>query len=209
MGYTVLDNIKRIVMNELGEIIRIRSSGIICKKIIDDKIYFLVVKQIGGKWSFPKGGHEENEDKFQCALREFKEEVGIDISSDIIRENQVKTISIFCNTYYIINNMYKVLSPDNIQKLNEININSIKNNDINLLENEKEILDISWIDYHTILDNISCFNADVRMVIHPKKLYSFHDKIFGKNNKHLIQTQYQYKTELKERCLSPIHFLSI
>jgi len=209
MVYSLIND-KKIVINESGEINRVRSSGIICKKIINNKIYFLLVKQISGKWSFPKGGHEDYENTIECALREFKEEVGIDITK--INKELLKCITIFCNTYFICssNKLESILTNEQIKEFNNIEYNKILsdiNNFKNENENKNEISCISWIDYDTILNNISVFNADVRMVIYPKKLYIFHNKIYGKKYINIIQTQYQCKKTMVERY-SPIHFLT-
>ncbi len=45
----------------------------------DDKIYFAFVHDVFGYWTLSKGGIEENEDENEGAVREIKEEMGIDI----------------------------------------------------------------------------------------------------------------------------------
>jgi len=42
------------------------------------EILFCLVKHSGGHWTFPKGHQEEGESKKETALRELKEETGID-----------------------------------------------------------------------------------------------------------------------------------
>lgn len=51
--------------------------GVIC---IDKEGKLLLVQGAGGKWSFPKGRRKELETSHQGALREAKEEAGIDLS---------------------------------------------------------------------------------------------------------------------------------
>jgi 8-oxo-dGTP pyrophosphatase MutT (NUDIX family) len=51
--------------------------GVIC---IDKEGKLLLVQGAGGKWSFPKGRRKELETDHQGALREAKEEAGIDLS---------------------------------------------------------------------------------------------------------------------------------
>lgn len=51
--------------------------GVIC---IDKEGKLLLVQGVGGKWSFPKGRRKELETDHQGALREAKEEAGIDLS---------------------------------------------------------------------------------------------------------------------------------
>lgn len=55
-----------------------RSYGIILKLKGSDPARFLVLKQTDGHWSFPKGHKEEGETNKTAALRELKEETGID-----------------------------------------------------------------------------------------------------------------------------------
>lgn len=51
--------------------------GVIC---IDKEGKLLLVQGVGGKWSFPKGRRKEFETDHQGALREAKEEAGIDLA---------------------------------------------------------------------------------------------------------------------------------
>jgi 8-oxo-dGTP pyrophosphatase MutT (NUDIX family) len=51
--------------------------GVIC---IDREGKLLLVQGAGGKWSFPKGRRKELETDHQGALREAKEEAGIDLA---------------------------------------------------------------------------------------------------------------------------------
>ena len=45
-----------------------------------DKVDFLILKhRLGGHWSFPKGHVEQGESERQTALREIKEETGLDV----------------------------------------------------------------------------------------------------------------------------------
>lgn len=57
-----------------------KSCGAIVYRKKDDRIELLLIKhRYGGNWSFPKGHVEEGETEFQTALREVKEETGLDI----------------------------------------------------------------------------------------------------------------------------------
>ena len=53
-----------------------------------DRPMVLLVKNKRGKWSYPKGGMERNENVLECAKREFTEETGLDLST--IEINQSK-----------------------------------------------------------------------------------------------------------------------
>lgn len=53
------------------------SSGGIVYKIENGTPFILILKDPRGKWTFPKGLVEENEDLVLCAVREIREEVGV------------------------------------------------------------------------------------------------------------------------------------
>ena len=57
-----------------------KSCGCIIFKKENEKIKFLVIKQVLGHYGFPKGHVERNETEKETALREVKEETGLDIS---------------------------------------------------------------------------------------------------------------------------------
>lgn len=60
-----------------------------CGTIIFDGDKVLLIKHNVGHWSFPKGHVEENETEFETALRETKEETGLDV--EIISEKRYVT----------------------------------------------------------------------------------------------------------------------
>lgn len=45
----------------------------------DGSLHFLTIQHRRGHWAFPKGGAEANESQWETALRELKEETGLDI----------------------------------------------------------------------------------------------------------------------------------
>jgi tRNA nucleotidyltransferase (CCA-adding enzyme) len=57
----------------------IRSCGIIPFRVKGKSVQFLLVKNIGGHWEFPKGHMEKGETERQTAKREFCEETGLKI----------------------------------------------------------------------------------------------------------------------------------
>jgi 8-oxo-dGTP pyrophosphatase MutT (NUDIX family) len=67
--------------------------GVIC---IDKEGKLLLVQGAGGKWSFPKGRRKELETDHQGALREAKEEAGIDLSD----QTPFATIKLRYGTYF-------------------------------------------------------------------------------------------------------------
>ena len=59
-----------------------KSAGAVLYTISENKIKYLVSLDFHNNWGFPKGHIEENETTEQAALREIKEEVGIDATLD-------------------------------------------------------------------------------------------------------------------------------
>uniref|UniRef100_A0A6C0CZY0 Nudix hydrolase domain-containing protein n=1 Tax=viral metagenome TaxID=1070528 RepID=A0A6C0CZY0_9ZZZZ len=61
--------------------------------------YLLVLGRQSNKWGFPKGHMEQNETEEQTALRELREETGIELSRhDISTENRIR----FKNNIYFL-----------------------------------------------------------------------------------------------------------
>ena len=58
------------------------SAGAIIYTYINNEINYLVIKDFHGNYGFPKGHIENNETQIEAALREIKEEVGLDVSLD-------------------------------------------------------------------------------------------------------------------------------
>ena len=54
------------------------SCGAVLYTRVDGKIKYLIIKQRGGHYGFPKGHMEGNETELETARREIREEVGID-----------------------------------------------------------------------------------------------------------------------------------
>jgi len=69
-----------------------QSAGILMYKIHDGKPEFLLAhpggpyfaKKDDGHWSIPKGEPDEGEDLLMAAVREFREETGINVTGDFI-----------------------------------------------------------------------------------------------------------------------------
>lgn len=56
-----------------------KKAGAVVYSYHDDKIYFAFVHDVFGYWTLSKGGIEEGEDEKKGAVREIKEEMGLDI----------------------------------------------------------------------------------------------------------------------------------
>lgn len=60
-----------------------KSCGAIIYKYEENSVYLLMVMHInGGHWSFPKGHVENDETEPETAIREIKEETGLDVVID-------------------------------------------------------------------------------------------------------------------------------
>ena len=58
------------------------SAGAIIYTIINNEINYLLIKDFHGNFGFPKGHLEKDETEIDAAIREIKEEVGINIILD-------------------------------------------------------------------------------------------------------------------------------
>jgi predicted NUDIX family NTP pyrophosphohydrolase len=75
-----------------------KSAGILLYRLRNEKLEVLLVHPGGpfwskkdlGTWSIPKGEFEDNEDPFEAAKREFKEELGTAVSGDHFTMTPVK-----------------------------------------------------------------------------------------------------------------------
>ncbi|NCB33715.1 MAG: NUDIX domain-containing protein [Erysipelotrichia bacterium] len=56
-----------------------KSCGAVVVKFEEHRLYTLVVRQNDGHWGFPKGHMENSETEQETALREVKEETGVEI----------------------------------------------------------------------------------------------------------------------------------
>ncbi|MBQ1287005.1 MAG: NUDIX domain-containing protein, partial [Erysipelotrichaceae bacterium] len=58
------------------------SAGAVTYTVQNGKILYLLIKEFHGNNGFPKGHLEDGETLFQAAVREIREEAGIDIALD-------------------------------------------------------------------------------------------------------------------------------
>jgi 8-oxo-dGTP pyrophosphatase MutT (NUDIX family) len=89
--------------------------GVIC---IDKEGKLLLVQGFGGKWSFPKGRRKERETDLQGALREAREEAGIDLSDvSPFLSMKLRYGTYFCYFFNVLGDdmrLSKPLTPDEI-----------------------------------------------------------------------------------------------
>lgn len=110
-----------------------------CIIIKEDKV-LLICQKNNKVWGFPKGHIEENETEIQTALREVKEEVGLDVKIDIEKRYVLN---------YIIN--------DEIDKTTVLYIAVPKNEKIHMQESEIE--DIKWCSFDEALNILTFDNS--------------------------------------------------
>ena len=79
------------MIKELAKIIYEKSCGAIVYTNVNGERLYLVEQMLGGHWGVPKGHVEENETEEETALREIKEEVGL----DVIIESGFRTVETY------------------------------------------------------------------------------------------------------------------
>ena len=109
-----------------------KSCGVIV--FSDNKV--LMVKQNSKEWSIPKGHVENNETEIETALREVKEEVGLDVEIDATKR-------------YTLNYIIK----DEIDKTTVLYLAKAKND--NILMQDSEIENVKWCSYKEALDTLT------------------------------------------------------
>ena len=57
----------------------IKSCGFVAYKRIESINHYLIIKSLNGDMGFPKGHMESGESELQTAIRELKEETGVDV----------------------------------------------------------------------------------------------------------------------------------
>ncbi len=130
-----------------------KSCGAIVYRFKDNRLQFLLICHVNGKhWAFPKGHVEKDETEIETALREIKEETGLDIE---IEARFRETVSYNVNKDIIKEVVYFVAST----KLDSDKLNIQK----------EELLDAKWLDYKTA-HSIITFDND-RKIIEKAKAY--------------------------------------
>lgn len=112
--------------------------------VLENEKILLVQHKNGEHWSFPKGHMEPSETMQQTAMREVREETGIEIQ--IVSDRTYKTM-------YVI--------PPDIQKT-VFYYEAIKVKG-NLKKQESEIIDIGWFSYNEALEYLT-FSEDKKVL---------------------------------------------
>ncbi len=105
----------------------------------NDKV-LLVLQRKSKCWSFPKGHVENNETEIETALREVKEETGIDVNIEASKRYEL--------TYKINNSTNKNVVYFIARPLNA-----------NVKIQEKEILDYKWCDINKVVETLTYENT--------------------------------------------------
>ena len=100
-----------------------KSAGAVLYEIINNEINYLLILDFNNNWGFPKGHLENGETNEQAAIRETKEEVGVDVLLDTnfkreliyIMPNGIEKYSI----YYIgkYSNQIPTKQPEEIKEI--------------------------------------------------------------------------------------------
>lgn len=93
--------------------------------------FLLVKSNTNKKWSFPKGCIEPDENELVCALRELKEETGVDIDmdSDFYHDKRIygDTIYFYYKTNRDMFNSKFIFDKNEILAVNWFNENELRN----------------------------------------------------------------------------------
>ena len=136
------------------------SSGIILYKKDENTVKFFVCTPDGPfwknkeLWNFPKGHIEDGETPFETAIREFREETSVELTTDVnqykylglIRQNSSKKVHVYVKQY------------------NNENLDNCYSNECEtIIKGVKfihhEIKDYKWMTYEELLKKgIKCYN---------------------------------------------------
>ena len=110
-----------------------------CGAVVINNGQVLLIQSNEGIYGFPKGHMEEGESEIQTALREVKEEVGLDVKID---ESKKYVINYTINNEIEKTTIFYIATP-----LNE-----------NIEIQESEIENIKWCDFDEVLDVLTYDN---------------------------------------------------
>ncbi len=99
------------------------SAGAILYTVVQNEILYLVILDCNSNWGFPKGHLENKETSIDAALREIKEEVGIDAKLDTdFKKELIYTMpnGIEKHSIYYIGSFYNQTPYRQIEEVQEI-----------------------------------------------------------------------------------------
>lgn len=91
--------------------------------LIDDRNRVLLSQSYNSYWGIPKGAKENNETNEETGIRELKEETGVSMNVNLLKNSAIKMYILFKKLYIIFvknltfcefNNNFKVLEPDKL-----------------------------------------------------------------------------------------------
>lgn len=136
---------KRVIV-----IIREKSCGALVYRKKQDKYELLLIKhRYGGHWSFPKGHVEQGENELQTALREIKEETGLDVN---LREGFRQSVEYYPKPHVKKQVVYFLGYPEN---------DTVK-------KQEEEISEYRWCPLEQA-DSMVTFKNDKNLISQAKK----------------------------------------
>ena len=123
------------------------SAGAVLYTIIDNEVNYLILLDFHNNWGFPKGHLEQDETLVQAALREIKEEVGVDAVLDTnFKEELIYTMpnGIEKHSIYYIGRFAEQTPIKQLEEVQDIKILPYKQAyDLISFDNMKDVLEIA------------------------------------------------------------------
>lgn len=121
-----------------------KSCGAIIIRKNNNNVETLLIRMLGGHWSYPKGHVEQNETEIETALREIKEETNL----DVIIDTRFREITTYSPKVDVIKDVIFYLA---IAKTNDVKIQ------------ETEVSEYMWININEAF-NIITFEEDKKIL---------------------------------------------
>lgn len=120
-----------------------------CGAVIIDHDSALLIYQNNGFWGFPKGHVEPNESEIETALREVKEETGLDI---IIDPSVRHSFSYIIDHRNLSNRITNHQPAEDIDKEVVLFLARLKDPDQSLTKQDSEISQARWVPFSEVED---------------------------------------------------------
>lgn len=122
-----------------------------CGGIVFRKDKYLVIKQSHGHWGFPKGHVQEGETEEQTALREIREETGLN----------VEIIEGFSESLFYIDHV------NHVRKAAVYFLCRAKSSEVKLLADD--VVDYAWLRYGDALEKLT--HGDTKQLLKKAELF--------------------------------------